>query len=107
MIVVESPTETTDAASTARRVIVMRVLPIRSVGAPEPPCDLVGAVGPCSPIPEPRRPLPDAAGHRAWQTVPKLTRDQNKLAAMVAFVGNEIRQDVPNVQRHAPPHVAS
>ena len=46
-------------------------------------------------IPEPRRPLPDAAGHRAWQTVPKLTRDQNKLAAMVAFVGNEIRQTCP------------
>jgi hypothetical protein len=34
--------------------------------------------------------LPDAAGHGAWQTVPELTRDQNKLAAMVAFVGNEI-----------------
>ena len=38
--------------------------------------------------------------------MPELTRNQHQLATMVAFVGNEIRQDVPDVQRQVPPHVA-
>src|SRR4029450_7426032 len=105
MIVVVSPSETTDAASTARRGIVMHVLPIPERW--QPPCYLIGAAASCSAITEPRRPLPEATGHRGWQTMPELTRDQNELAAMVAFVGNEIRQDVPNVQRQVPPHVAT
>src|SRR5512146_962096 len=48
---------------------------------------------------QPRRPLPQIVRHLMRQAVPTLTRDENELAAVMAFVRHEIREDMPDIER--------
>jgi hypothetical protein len=51
------------------------------------------------------RPLPETARDLGRQTIPQLARQHDDLAPMMAFVRNEIRKDVSNIERKIAPGI--
>src|SRR5262249_6290929 len=50
-------------------------------------------------------PLPELAGFLTRQALARLPGDRENLAAVMALVRNEVREDVTHIQRQVAPHV--